>query len=106
MNRALEAAGNCPEKSVAVYDMRFVKPLDEEILREVSRCKRIITVEDGALKGGLYGAVSEYFADKESAPVIHGVGIPDAFIHQDTQKAQRALCGLDTESLTRLLKTL
>lgn len=104
VNRALEAAARFPEKSVAVYDMRFVKPLDEKILREVSRCKRIITVEDGALKGGLFGAVSEYFSGQADAPIIKGAGIPDVFIHQDTQKAQRALCGLDTESLDELIK--
>ena len=87
----------------SVYDMRFLKPLDTDILEQVSRCKAIITVEDGAVKGGLFGAVSEYFAGRSDAPVIKSAGIPDRFIGQDSQKAQREQCGLDEESLFDLL---
>ena len=109
VNRALEAARRL-EGKVAVYDMRFLKPLDEEILKAVSGFKAILTVEDGALKGGLFGAVSEYFAGKADAPVIEGAGIPDRFIPQDTQKGQWASCGLDAGSLydrlSELLKNL
>ena len=106
VNRALAAAkrymadcGICP----AVYDMRFVKPLDQIILEEAGRFKAILTVEDGALKGGLFGAVSEYFAGRENAPIIKGVGIPDRYMVQDSQKNQWADCGLDEESLYDLL---
>jgi 1-deoxy-D-xylulose-5-phosphate synthase len=106
-NRALEAA--LRHKSdywvgPSVYDMRFLKPLDQDIMEEVSSYKAILTVEDGSLKGGLYGAVSEYFAARPDAPIIKGVGIPDKFVVQDTQKAQREECGLDTESLFDLLR--
>jgi len=107
VNRALSAGLRCKEelkKAPAVYDMRFLKPLDTDILEEVSQFKVLITIEDGALKGGLYGAVSEYFAGRTDAPVIKGVGIPDCFIPQDTQKAQRASCGMDEESLFELLE--
>ena len=106
VNRALEAALRHKEefkKAPAVYDMRFLKPLDTEILEEAGRFKAIITVEDGALKGGLFGAVSEYFAGRADAPVIKGVGIPDRYMPQDTQKAQRASCGMDAESLLELI---
>ena len=75
VNRALEAALRHKEefkKAPAVYDMRFLKPIDTEILEEAGRFKAIITVEDGALKGGLFGAVSEYFAGRADAPVIKG----------------------------------
>ena len=102
VNNALAAARRCEARTgqrIAVYDMCFLKPMDESILEEVSRCRRIVTVEDGVLKGGLFGAVSEYFAGRENAPLIEGVGIPDHFIHQDTQKAQWASCGLDADSL-------
>lgn len=102
VNRALEAAQQYPGK-VAVYDMRYLKPLDNKILEEVASFDAIVTVEDGTLKGGLFGAVSEYFAGRPDAPVIKGVGIPDRFISQDTQKAQRASCGLDTASLEDML---
>ena len=88
----------------AVYDMRFLKPLDADIMEEVSKYKLIVTVEDGALKGGLYGAVSEYFAGRADAPVIKAVGIPDRFVVQDTQKGQWESCGLDEESLFDLLR--
>ncbi len=88
----------------AVYDLRFLKPLDADIMEEVSKYKLIITVEDGCLKGGLYGAVSEYFAGRADAPVIKAVGIPDRFVVQDTQKGQWESCGLDEESLFDLLR--
>jgi 1-deoxy-D-xylulose-5-phosphate synthase len=109
VNRALEAARLFQAesgKAPAVYDVRFLKPLDQEILEEAAHFKAIITVEDGTLKGGLYGAVSEYFAPRKDAPLIKGVGIPDRFIAQDTQKGQRVACGMDTESLLELLKEL
>ena len=102
VNRALEAAKrhktdywSCP----AVYDMRWLKPLDTAILEELSGYKAIVTVEEGSLKGGLFGAVSEYFAARPDAPVIKGVGIPDRFIPQATRGQQLEDCGLDTESL-------
>jgi 1-deoxy-D-xylulose-5-phosphate synthase len=101
-NRALEAARrhktdywSCP----SVYDMRFLKPLDTEILEEAAKSKVIVTVEDGTVKGGLFGAVSEYFAGRADAPVIKAVGIPDRFIPQATRDQQMQECGLDTESL-------
>lgn len=106
-NRALEAAMRHKTDywvGPAVYDMRFLKPMDPDIMDEVSGYKAILTVEDGCLKGGLYGAVSEYFAAMPDAPVIKGVGIPDRFVVQDTQKSQREECGLDAESLLDLLR--
>ena len=106
VNRALAAALKLKAdfgKAPAVFDMRFLKPLDSAILEEAAGFKAILTLEDGALKGGLFGAVSEYFADRADAPVIKGVGIPDRYMTQDTQKAQRASCGMDEESLLELL---
>ncbi len=106
VNRALAAAKRHKADywdGPSVYDMRFVKPLDTGILEEAGKCKAIITVEDGSLKGGLFGAVCEYFAGREDAPIIKGVGIPDRYMPQDTQKNQLADCGLDEESLYELL---
>ena len=106
VNRALEAALRHKAdywKAPAVYDMRFVKPLDAAILEEVSRFNIILTLEDGCLKGGLFGAVAEYFAGKAGAPLIKGLGIPDSFIGQDTREAQLEACGLDAESIYELL---
>ena len=103
--RALEAAKRhktdywtCP----AVWDMRWLKPIDTEILEEAGKYKAIVTLEDGTVKGGLFGAVSEYFAGRADAPVIKAVGIPDRFIPQASREQQLQECGLDTESLLDL----
>ena len=106
-NRALEAARRHKADywvGPAVYDMRWLKPLDIAIMEEVSRFRVVLTMEDGAMKGGLYGAVCEYFGGRPGAPVIKGLGVPDHFIQQDTQAAQRAECCLDTESIFDLLR--
>ena len=106
VNRALAAAKRHKADywvGPAVYDMRFLKPLDTDILEEAGKFDVILTVEDGCLKGGLYGAVCEFFAGRDHAPIIKGVGIPDRFIQQDSQKHQWEECGLDEESLLDLL---
>ena len=71
----------------------------ESVRRRSGNC----TLEDGILKGGLFGAVCEYFAGRADAPIVKGLGIPDRFIGQDTQAAQRAECCLDTESIFGIL---
>ena len=106
VNRALEAARRHKADywtQPAVYDMRWLKPLDTAILEEVSGYRVILTLEDGALKGGLYSAVCEYFAGRLARPMVKGLGIPDQFIAQDTQAGQRAECSLDTESIYEIL---
>ena len=73
----------------------YIKPLDEKMLDEIlAKFDRIITVEDGTIIGGLYGAVTEYASKKESKAGIRGIGIPDEYIHQSTQEEQREQCGL------------
>ena len=103
-NRALEAADRMGPDGPAVYDMRFLKPIDISILEEAAAFPVILTLEDGALKGGLYSEVCEHFAHADSAPRIFGHGIPDRFITQDTQSAQRAACGLDTDSIYEFIR--
>ncbi|MBO5582103.1 MAG: 1-deoxy-D-xylulose-5-phosphate synthase [Bacteroidales bacterium] len=108
-NRALEAARRHQDDywvGPAVYNMRFLKPLDTAILEEVSEYRVILTLEDGTLKGGLFSAVSEYFAGRSRRPVIKGLGAPDRFIGQDTQAAQRADCCLDTKTILDILRDL
>ena len=109
-NRAAEAAATCQERygfSPAIYDMRFVKPLDTEILEEAARdFSAILTVEEGCLAGGLFGAVTEYMSAHDHPVRIHGIGIPDAFVAQDRQDAQRAACGLDPDGILREIVTL
>lgn len=106
VNRAVAAARRHKAEywvGPAVYDARFLKPLDTALLEELSGYRAILTLEDGTLKGGLFGAVSEYFAARPDAPIIKGVGIPDRFIPADSQRAQRADCGLDEEGIYDLL---
>ena len=101
VHRSLEAAGQF-EGRVGVYNFRFLKPLDTDMLDKIAKTyKKIITVEDGTLKGGLYGAVCEYLADKAPGVFVTGIGAPDVFIEHDTQSAQRERCGLDTEGISR-----
>lgn len=101
VHRSLEAAGQF-EGRVGVYNFRFLKPLDTDMLDKIAKTyKKIITVEDGSLKGGLYGAVCEYLADKAPEVFVTGIGAPDVFIEHDTQSAQRERCGLDTEGISR-----
>ena len=101
VHRSLEAAGQF-EGRVGVYNFRFLKPLDTDMLDRIAKTyKKIITVEDGTLKGGLYGAVCEYLADKAPGVFVTGIGAPDVFIEHDTQSAQRERCGLDTEGISR-----
>ncbi|MCQ2139712.1 MAG: 1-deoxy-D-xylulose-5-phosphate synthase [Bacteroidales bacterium] len=108
-HRAAEAAkdlanefGICP----SVYDMRFLKPLDEQILEEAAEFDTILTLEDGTLKGGLFGAVCEYMAEKGHLIHIEGCGSPDEFIAHGKQSDERTLCGLDKDTIERKLKNL
>lgn len=106
VNRALEAAEAFGDR-VGVYYFRFVKPLDEELLASIaSRYRALVTVEDGCLKGGLFGAVSEYVCASGAGVPVHPVGIGDAFVLQDSQSGQRKACGLDKESLQETLRVL
>ncbi len=102
-NRAVEAALRCREKhgfTPAVWDMRFLKPIDADILEEAARrFEAVLTVEDGCLAGGLFGAVAEYMEAGDHGIKVHGIGIPDRFIAQDRQQAQWAECGLDADGI-------
>ncbi len=93
---------HCP--SVAHYDMRFLKPLDENILEEVaSRFSRIVTIEDGVRNGGLGSAVTEWMNDHGYRPHITRMGLPDSFVEQGTVRQLWEICGIDVESIKRQL---
>jgi 1-deoxy-D-xylulose-5-phosphate synthase len=102
-NRAVEAAEKIKEETgwnPSIYNIRYIKPVDEALLAEVaSRYDYVVTVEDGTLLGGLYGAVSEYMSALEDSPAVEGVGIPDRYVSQGTQEELRAECGLTPEAL-------
>ncbi|MEY3844426.1 MAG: hypothetical protein RL293_848, partial [Bacteroidota bacterium] len=80
--------------SVAHYDMRFVKPIDEVMLHEVfSKFKHIITVEDGCLMGGFGSAVIEFMVDQKYQAEVVRLGIPDEYVHHGTQEELWSDCG-------------
>lgn len=90
--------------SIAHYDMRFLKPIDEEILSYVgTHFQRIITVEDGAKKGGLGSAVLEYMADHNLHPSITRLGLPDDFVEHGTPEELYHIVGLDVESIKKAI---
>jgi len=99
--RASESA-SAAGKSIGLWNVLFLKPLDEEMMKEaVASSDTLITVEDGTLKGGLYSAVCEYVASSGSNVKVKGLGIPDRFIGQGTVNELKEECGIDSESIYR-----
>lgn len=93
-----------PGLSIAHYDLRFLKPLDEELLHEVGRhFKRVITIEDGVRMGGMGSAVMEWFADHGYSPTIVRMGLPDEFVEHGSVGELRHIVGLDADSICKIL---
>ncbi len=93
--------------SAAHFDMRFVKPIDEEILHQVfSTFKAVLTVEDGVLQGGFGSAVVEFMTDNNYSVKIKRLGIPDKFIEQGSSLDLFKECGFDPDSIVREVKIL
>ena len=91
--------------SVAHYDMRFVKPIDETMLHEVfTKFNKVITVEDGCLMGGFGSAVIEFMADQKYTAEVVRLGIPDAYIQHGTQKELWEECGFDKNAIVKTIK--
>lgn len=89
-------------KSVAHYDLRFVKPLDENMLQEIgNRFKKIITIEDGVRNGGMGSAVLEWLNDHKFYPQMVRMGLPDAFVEHGSVAQLRQLVGLDADSIRK-----
>lgn len=88
--------------NVAHYDMRFLKPLDEDILHEVGRkFRKIITVENGVRNGGLGSAVLEWMSDHGYQPKVVRLGLPDEFVEHGTVHQLLEIVGLDVESIRK-----
>ncbi len=106
-NFAVEACKELNSDGInpAHYDLRFVKPLDQELLHDVfTRFKNIITVEDGCLQGGMGSAVIEFMADNGYKSNVVRLGIPDEFIEHGEQPELWALCGYDTAAIIKTVK--
>jgi len=91
--------------SVAHYDMRFAKPIDELLLHEVfGKFSKVITIEDGCTIGGMGSAVIEFMAENNYSAHVKRVGIPDRFVHHGTQAELYRECGYDAEGIAETAK--
>jgi 1-deoxy-D-xylulose-5-phosphate synthase len=101
--RAMEAAERLKVEqgwNPSIYNIRYIKPLDAQMVVDAcNRHERFVTIEDGTLVGGLYGAVSELVSAMDHPLPVRGIGIPDRYISQGTQTELRAECGLTTEEI-------
>ena len=104
---AIERVESEYKTSVAHYDLRFAKPLDEELLHEVGRTfNKVITVEDGALRGGVGEAVVKFFNDNGYTINVKCLGIEDKFIEHGTPAELYALCGFDAAGIEQQIKSM
>jgi 1-deoxy-D-xylulose-5-phosphate synthase len=94
--------------SVALYDMRFLKPIDEALLHSVAQnFKHIITIEDGTIVGGLGSAVLEFLADNHYHDIaVHRLGIPDAYIEHGKPEELHAECQYDKQGIINKCKAI
>lgn len=92
-------------EGVAHYDLRFLKPLDENLLHEVgTQFDKIITVEDGCRQGGMGSAVMEWMEDNGLHPEVVRLGLPDQFVEHGTVEELHHLCGLDVQGLRQTIE--
>ena len=105
-NNVTQAIQELPAHSVAHYDMRFLKPLDEGILHEVGRkFKRVVTVENGVRNGGLGSAVMEWLGDHGYTVQVTRLGLPtDHFVEHGKVSELQHLVGLDVESIKKAIQ--
>lgn len=105
--RAIAKAEQQSGKSIALYDLRFLKPLDEDMLNCIGKnFKKILTIEDGVRKGGMGSAILEFMSDKGYNPVIKRIGLPDNFVQHGNITQLHEICGLDEDSICEDLLSL
>lgn len=93
-------------RSIAHYDLRFLKPLDEALLHEVGKnFKQVVTLEDGVLIGGMGSAILEFMADNGYYPLVKRIGLPDKFIQHGSVKELYHICGMDEEGIYKVLRS-
>lgn len=103
----LEAEALDPELNIAHYDLRFLKPIDQELLHHIGQnFRQVITIEDGIRIGGMGSAVLEFMADNRYTIRVHRMGIPDQFISHGKVDELHKLCGFDKENIIKTILTL
>lgn len=101
---AIQKAEKILSCSIAHYDLRFLKPLDEAMLHQIGKkFHRILTIEDGVLKGGMGSAILEFMADNQYTPMVKRLGIEDKFIQHGPVKDLYALCHIDEAGILHAL---
>lgn len=106
-NNVQDVVAAHPELGIAHYDMRFVKPLDEQLLNEVAqRFDRIVTVEDGVRDGGFGSAVLEWMDDNGYHSTVCRLGLPDSFVEHGTVGELQHIVGIDAEGIYNAVKGL
>jgi 1-deoxy-D-xylulose-5-phosphate synthase len=108
-NFAVDAADKLALEGIHVahYDVRFVKPIDEEMLHEVfSKYKKIITIEDGTIVGGMGSAVLEFMSQHNYSSEIKMLGMPDKIVEHGEQSELYTECGYDTPAIINAVKEL
>ena len=106
-NTAIEVCNQLATEGIdaAHYDMRFLKPIDKDLLHTIfAKHKRVITIEDGTILGGLGSAVMEFAADNNYHAKIKRLGIPDRFVEQGTLDELKAECGFDKTGIIKTIK--
>lgn len=99
-----QAAAEGHPVQIAHYDMRFVKPIDTDILEHVGQhFSRVITLEDGVVEGGFGSAVLEYLADHHYTPEVVRMGLPDKFVEHGSVPELYKIVGLDEDSIVKTL---
>ncbi|MEO7990815.1 MAG: 1-deoxy-D-xylulose-5-phosphate synthase [Chryseolinea sp.] len=103
-NYATEVCDRLEKQNIQIahYDLRFVKPLDEEMLHDIfSNFKKVITVEDGCLQGGVGSAILEFMADNQYQAEVKRLGIPDRIVEHGEQFELHRECGFDADGIER-----
>lgn len=104
---AITKAEKDKELSIAHYDLRFLKPIDTEMLDEIGKkFHRIVTVEDGICSGGMGSAVLEFMAEQGYTPSVKRIGLPDSFIEHGSPEDLYHLCGMDEEGIYKILMSI
>lgn len=106
VTKALELIPDERKRMVAHYDMRYLKPIDTDLLREVGeKFKYVITLEDGVKNGGLGSAVLEFFADNDMTPHVTRLGMPtDSFVEHGTVAELQRIAGMDAEAIAKQIE--
>lgn len=104
-NQALDAISQVQEMDIALFDMRFLKPIDEELLHSIfKKFDKILTIEDGSLKGGLGSAIAEFKAQYNYKAQLKMLGIPDEFIEHGTPEELQDICGFDVKGIQKAVQ--